>query len=137
MVTCRWSYYSGDITIKGDEDLKPENIVEGVEIFGVTGTFSATTRTANGTGAIAYTSGSGTFRYYSGTVTLDFTPRVFVVNFESGIIQSGITSQASNFAYWSQGTATLSVSITDNNVTVGFSSQSQPTNMSFYWYAVE
>ena len=130
-------YYSGDITIKGDEDLKPENIVEGVEIFGVTGTFSATTRTANGTGAIAYTSGSGTFRYYSGTVTLDFTPRVFVVNFENGIIQSGITSQASNFAYWSQGTATLSVSITDNNVTVGFSSQSEPTNMSFYWYAVE
>ena len=130
-------YYSGDITVKGDVDLKPENIVEGVEIFGVTGTFSATTRTANGTGAIAYTSGSGTFRYYSGTVTLDFTPRVFVVNFESGIIQSGITSQASNFAYWSQGTATLSVSITDNNVTVGFSSQSEPTNMSFYWYAVE
>ena len=30
-------YYSGDITVKGDSDLKPENIVEGVEIFGVTG----------------------------------------------------------------------------------------------------
>ena len=30
-------YYSGNITVKGDSDLKPENIVEGVEIFGVTG----------------------------------------------------------------------------------------------------
>lgn len=34
-------YYSGDITIKGDEDLKSENIVEGVEIFGVTGSASS------------------------------------------------------------------------------------------------
>ena len=31
-------YYSGNITVKGDSDLKPENIVEGVEIFGITGT---------------------------------------------------------------------------------------------------
>ena len=30
-------YYSGDITVKGDSDLIPENILEGVEIFGVTG----------------------------------------------------------------------------------------------------
>jgi hypothetical protein len=34
-------YYSGDITVKGDIDLKPENIVEGVEIFGVTGSASS------------------------------------------------------------------------------------------------
>ena len=34
-------YYSGDITVKGDNDLKPENILEGVEIFGVTGSASS------------------------------------------------------------------------------------------------
>jgi hypothetical protein len=32
-----YGYYSGNITVKGDDDLKPENILGGVEIFGVTG----------------------------------------------------------------------------------------------------
>ena len=34
------TYLGGDQTIKGDDDLKPENIREGVSIFGVTGTLS-------------------------------------------------------------------------------------------------
>ena len=35
--TLNSGYYSGNITVQGDSNLKSENIVEGVEIFGITG----------------------------------------------------------------------------------------------------
>lgn len=37
------------LTIDGDEDLKPENIAKGVNIFGVTGTYEGVTKISEGT----------------------------------------------------------------------------------------
>lgn len=37
IVVTHGKYLSGDITVKGSENLKPENIREGIELFGITG----------------------------------------------------------------------------------------------------
>lgn len=65
-------YLSGAQTIKGDQNLKAENIAEGVSIFGVTGTLKAggEIKTASGSTVITASGGYGHI-IVSG---LDFTP---------------------------------------------------------------
>ena len=71
-------YYSGDITVEGDSDLKPENIVEGVEIFGVTGSANI-----SNLGGARYASDTTPTYDYNRTmytdISIDFTPKSIVV----------------------------------------------------------
>ena len=71
-------YYSGNITVKGDSDLKPENIVEGVEIFGVTGSANI-----SNLGGARYASDTTPTYDYNRTmytdISIDFTPKSIVV----------------------------------------------------------
>jgi hypothetical protein len=82
-------YYSGDITVKGDSDLKPENIVEGVEIFGVNG--SANIESLGGTVAATGTVDSSNddiiFPDYTNSeyidIQLSFEPKmIFAVSYD-------------------------------------------------------
>ena len=78
-------YYSGDITVKGDSDLKPENIVEGVEIFGVIGNLQKGKKVVTGT-ATTQVLPTNSYRYGRVVVdTLDFKPSfILCSSFENG-----------------------------------------------------
>lgn len=63
-------FLSGEQTIKGDANLMPENIAQGVRIFGVEGTFSG--------GAIKGATGTVSVAQWASSVTvsgLDFDPK--------------------------------------------------------------
>lgn len=68
-------YTTGDVKVAGDANLVPENIAEGVSIFGVTGTHSGgggdvatLTIDANNTYTYAYADENGSLVYESGSV---------------------------------------------------------------------
>lgn len=65
-------YLAGAQTIKGDTNLKATNIVKGVSIFGITGTYAASLKKASGTATV-----------YSNKVVklsgLAFTPSIVIV----------------------------------------------------------
>ena len=87
-------YYSGNITVSGDSDLKAANIKSGVNIFGVTGTYVGGQTVSAGTSKIIAIAGQAnnlrsismdTYSYYeifswtsyvSGTVTIKVYGRV-------------------------------------------------------------
>lgn len=62
-------YTTGAITVKGDANLKAENIADGVSIFGITGTHSGGGNVATGYVVISYTN-----RYKITVSGLGFTP---------------------------------------------------------------
>ena len=90
--TLNSGYYSGNITVKGDSNLKPENIVSGKSIFGVSGT------------AASLPSGSNII-YNSGTINTDVTG-----GFTHQVYNS--TSVSSVLTYYSDSISLTSVSNT-------------------------
>ncbi|MGL5750610.1 MAG: hypothetical protein ACRCXT_08790 [Paraclostridium sp.] len=80
-------YYSGNITVKGDANLKPENIMNGINLFGIVGNLQPK-QVASGTISISTSDGSisssaSQFVWKTVNHNLGVTPSKVVIHFAS------------------------------------------------------
>lgn len=120
-------YLSGKQTIKGDANLLPENIAQGVSIFGVEGALaSGDVKTANGSVAAVARNGRS-WLFVSG---MAFQPLAVFITTGSGPTASP-TSNSANILFYSSGDA-YSMTLNHDDIAGAFRN-SKATADGFSW----